>query len=207
MKKRVITISREFGSGGRSIGKALAERLGLAYYDKELVKQVAIESGFDPGYVEEHGEHAPSKSRFAYSLGVPGTPGVMRGMSSSDFLWSVQRDVILKLADKEPCLIVGRCADFILKDRDDCLHVFIHADPAFRADRIVRLYGESEQSPEKRLADKDQKRKINYQHFTQQEWGMSQNYHLSLNSGVIGVDRCVDLIAELFTRLNADEEA
>lgn len=198
-QKRIVTISREFGSGGRSIGKQLADQLGIKYYDKELVKQVAVETGFDPGFVEERGEFASNTSRFAWLLErTSGTPGVMNGLSTTDFLWLMQRNVILQLAEQEPCVIVGRCADYILLDRTDCLHAFIHADMAYRADRIVRLYGESEKSPEKRLQEKDTKRRLNYNHFTQQEWGMSQNYHISLNSGVIGPDRCVEILASLY---------
>lgn len=197
MKKSIITISREFGSGGRTIGKLVAAKLGYKYYDKELVDKVAVETGFDPSYIAEHGEYAPNKSMFAYAFTHIGTPGIMDGLSSADYLWIKQRQVILEIAEQEPCVIVGRCADYILKDRDDCLHVFIHAAPEKRVERIVRLYGESENSPEKRLAEKDGKRRVNYKHFTGFEWGMSQNYDISLDSGVIGIDRCVDIIAEI----------
>lgn len=194
---KIITISREFGSGGRSIGKQLAERLNLDYYDKEIVQQAAAESGFNESFIEDQGEFAPSKSRFAYAFPGPGIPGVMKGMNTTDYLWCVQRDIILQLAEKGPCVIVGRCADHILKDRTDCLHVFIHAELAFRAERIVRLYGTTGKSPEQRLLDKDRRRRVNYKHFTSRDWGMSQNYHLSLDSGFLGVERCVDLIAEI----------
>ena len=196
---RIITISREFGSGGRSIGKTLAQRLGIAYYDKELVKQVSLETGFVPEVVEARGGVAGNKSWLGWFLdqGV-GTPGVMNGLNATDFLWTIQREVILRLADQEPCVIVGRCADYILKDRKDCLHAFIHADMDFRADRIVRLYGESENSPEKRLKDKDTKRRINYKHFTNRDWGMAQNYHITLNSGAVGIERCVDILEALY---------
>lgn len=195
---RIITISREFGSGGRSIGKTLAQRLGIAYYDKELVKQVSLETGFDPKFVEERGEFAGNKSWLGWFLdqGV-GTPGVMNGLNATDFLWTIQREVILRLADQEPCVIVGRCADYILREREDCLNVFIHASMAARADRIVRLYGSSEKSPEKRLEEKDKRRRVYYKHYTDGDWGMSQNYHLSLDSGIIGIQRCVDIISEL----------
>ena len=101
------------------------------------------------------------------------------------------------LAEKEPCVIVGRCADYILREREDCLNVFIHASMAARADRIVRLYGSSEKSPEKRLEEKDKRRRVYYKHYTDGDWGMSQNYHLSLDSGIIGIQRCVDIISEL----------
>lgn len=197
MTKRIITISRQFGSGGRSIGKALAQRLGWKYYDKELVEEVALESGFDAGYVEEHGESAPAASAFAYAFTQPGVPGVMRGMSATDFLWCIQREVVLKLADKEPCVIVGRNADYILRDRDDVLNAFIYADKAYRADRIVRLYGESEKSPEQRLNTKDKKRAVNYKHYTGQDWGDARNYHIALNSGLLGEEACVKILESL----------
>ena len=196
MTKRIITISREFGSGGRTIGKELAQRLGWKYYDKELVNAVALETGFDAGYIEEHGEHAPSASNFAYAFTHPGVAGVMRGMSITDFIWCAQREVILKIAEEEPCVIVGRNADYILKDRDDVLNVFIHADKAYRAERIVRLYGESEKSPQQRLQEKDKKRAVNYRHYTMREWGDSRNYHLCLDSGVLGEELCVELICK-----------
>ena len=155
MEKKIITISREFGSGGRTIGHLVAEKLGIPFYDKELVDQVALESGFAPKFVEEHGEHAPGKSLLSYAFASQGIPGIMNGLSTADFLWNVQCSVILQLAEKGPCVIVGRNADYILKDRPDCLHAYIHAPTEYRADRIVRLYGESEKSPEARLQEKD----------------------------------------------------
>ena len=100
MSKRIIAISRQFGSGGRSVAKELATRLGIAYYDKELVEQVALESGFAPKYVEEHGEHSPGRSMLSYAFAPQGVPGVMNGLSTADFLWSIQCGVILQLADK-----------------------------------------------------------------------------------------------------------
>lgn len=197
MEKKIITISREFGSGGRSIGRQVAEKLGIPFYDKELVDKIALESGFAPKFVEEHGEHAPGKSKLSYAFAHQGVPGVMNGLSTADFLWSIQCSTILQLAEEGPSVIVGRNADYILKDRKDCLHVFIHADDDFRSDRIVRLYGESEKSPEARLAEKDKRRKINYQHYTGQTWGMAQNYDLCLNSSHLGIDRCVEIILSM----------
>ncbi|MBQ8910040.1 MAG: cytidylate kinase-like family protein [Oscillospiraceae bacterium] len=197
MEKKIITISREFGSGGSTIGRKVAEKLGIPFYDKELVDQIAVESGFAPQYVEEHGEHSPGKSFFSYAFAHHGVPGVMNGLSTADFLWNIQCNVILQLADKGPCVIVGRNADYILKDRKDCLHTFIHADMDFRADRIVRLYGESEKSPEARLQEKDKRRRVNYQHYTGRTWGTAQNYDICLNSSAIGIDECVDIIVAL----------
>ena len=196
-KKIIITISREFGSGGRSIGREVANRLGIPFYDKELVEKVALESGFAPTFVEEHGEHAPGRTRFSYAFSHHGTPGAMNGMSTADFLWGIQCNVILQIAEQGSGVIVGRNADYILKDHPDALHVYIHADDEFRADRIVRLYGESEKSPEARLAEKDKRRRVNYAHYTGQEWGVSQNYDICLDSGRLGVDKCVEIILSL----------
>lgn len=197
MEKHIITVSRQFGSGGRSVAKLVAERMGYTYYDKELVKQVALETGFDERYVEDRGEHAPSASRLAYSYPPVGAPGVMNGLSAADFLWIIQRQVILNLAEQGNCVIVGRCADYILREREDALHVFVHADMAFRADRIVRLYGESDKSPEKRLQDKDKKRRANYKHYTGRDWGVMENYDACFDSGRLGIETCADVIVRL----------
>lgn len=194
MEKKIITISREFGSGGRTVGHLIAEKLGIPFYDKELVDQIALESGFAPKFVEENGEHSPGSSLFSYAFAPQGVPGVMNGLSTADFLWNIQCSVILQLAEKGPCVIVGRNADYILKDREDALHVYVYADKEFRADRIVRLYGESEKAPEARLNEKDKRRRVNYQHYTGRTWGQSQNYNVCLDSGVLGVEQCADIV-------------
>ena len=201
MDKKIITISREFGSGGRTIGREVAAKLGIPFYDKELVDQVALESGFAPKFVEEHGEHAPGKSLFSYAFAPQGVPGVMNGLSTADFLWNIQCSVILQLADKGPCVIVGRNADYILKDRKDCLHAYIHADMDYRAERIVRLYGESEKSPQTRLQEKDKRRKLNYQHYTGRAWGQAQNYDICLCTSKLGIEPCVDILVDMYKNL------
>lgn len=195
--KNIITISREFGSGGRTVGHKVAEALGIPFYDKEIVSQVAGETGFHESFVELEGEYASSTNRFAFALSSQPTHNSLGGMSINDFLWVTQRKVILDIASKGPCVIVGRCADYILRDRDDVLNVFIYSDMQSRADRIVRLYGESEKSPEKRLEEKDKKRKVYYKHFTGNDWGVCKNYHVALNSGVIGIDKCVEIITDI----------
>ncbi|HIT35034.1 MAG TPA: cytidylate kinase-like family protein [Candidatus Faecousia intestinigallinarum] len=197
MEKKIITISREFGSGGRTVGRLVAQKLGIPFYDKELVEQVALESGFAPQFVEEHGEQSPGKTLLSYAFAPQGVPGVMNGLSAADFLWNIQCSVILQLAEKGPCVIVGRNADYILKDRPECLHAFIHADIEFRADRIVRLYGESEKSPQTRLNEKDKRRKVNYLHYTGRNWGDVKNYDICLNSSTLGVETCADIIVSI----------
>ena len=204
MEKKIITISREFGSGGRTVGRKVAEKLGIPFYDKELVDQIAIESGFAPKFIEEHGEHSPTGSFFSYAFAPQGVPGIMNGLSTADFLWNIQCNVILQLADQGPCVIVGRNADYILKDRPDALHVYVFADVPYRAERIVRLYGESEKSPEQRLAEKDKRRRVNYQHYTGRTWGMAQNYDLCLDTGVLGEDYCAEIVVNAV--LNSKKE-
>lgn len=195
--KKIITISREFGSGGRSIGKEVAQKLGYDYYDKELIEKIAEKSGLSADYIERNGEHSPGTNIFSYAF----VGRNRRGMSVEDYLWNHQREFILSLAEKGNCVIVGRCADYILRERTDCLNVFIHADKEKRADRIVNLYGETDQKPEKRLMDKDKTRSLNYKYYTDRNWGMSQNYHISLDSGVIGIERCEDIIITLAKEL------
>lgn len=188
--KRVITISREFGSGGRSIGKAVAARLGIKYYDKEIIEKIAEETGLSREFIEKNGEYARGKNLFSYAF----LGRTQEGKSVEDYIWEAQRNIILGLAEKESCVIVGRCADYILADREDCLNVFIHADEKFKKDRIVKLYGESEEKPEKRLEDKDKKRSVNYKYYTDRQWGYAGNYHITLDSSEIGLERCTDII-------------
>jgi cytidylate kinase len=199
VKKNIITISRQFGSGGHTVGKIVAEKLGIPFYDKELVDQIALESGFAPKFVEEHGEHSPGRTLLSYAFAPQGVPGVMNGLSTADFLWNIQCSAILQLADKGPCVIVGRNSDYILKDRDDCFHAFIYADMPYRAERIVRLYGGSEKSPEARLQEKDKRRKVNYQHYTGRTWGAAENYDICINTATITEEKAADIIISLLS--------
>jgi cytidylate kinase len=167
---RIVTIGREFGSAGKTIGKLTAERLNIAYYDRELITRVADETGLAKAFVEQMGEYAPGKSVLSYFLssrGVGGQEGPLKGMSLDEYLWATQQKVILDIAEKGPCVIVGRCADFILRERDDCLKVFIHASIKERVERIKNHYGgEPVHNPEKLLEEKDRKRKVYYKYFT-----------------------------------------
>ena len=192
MKNRIITISREFGSGGRTIGRKVAENLGIPCYDAELIQKIAQESGFAENYIKEAGEYAPG-SFLASALSNRAF-----GPTNEDYLWNIQYQVITDLAEKESCVIVGRCADYILKDKADCLTVFIHADMDFRANRIVSVYGEREESPEQRLKDKDKRRAAYHRFYTNMKWGQAQNYHLCLDSGVLGIDKCVETICNMY---------
>jgi cytidylate kinase len=197
MARTVITISREFGSGGRTIAKMVSDRLGYAFYDDALIKRVAEQSGFSEDFVREHGEDASSTSSFLFNLARSGS-GAYDGMPGvSDKLYVVQHNIIKAIAQEDCCVIVGHCADYILKDCDKALHVFIHAGKDFKADRIVSLYGETGVSPYKRLEEKDKKRKVYYKNYTGRVWGSADNFDVTLNSGKLGVDACVDIICAL----------
>ncbi len=191
MSNRIITISREFGSGGRTIGKKVAEKLGIPCYDGELLQKIAEESGFAEEYVKDAGEYV--LSGFLSTVFSNRTLGPTNG----DRLWQLQ-DLITDLAKKGPCVIVGRCADYILRDKADCLRVFIHASMEYRAERIVKVYGERAESPEQRLRDKDKRRAAYHRFYTNMKWGHAQNYHICLDSGELGIEKCVKIITRLF---------
>lgn len=192
MAKRIITISREFGSGGRFIGEEVAKKLGIAYYDKNIISQIAEKSGLSPDYIQESAELSPKKGLFAYALAGRD----ITGRSVEDMVYETQRKVILELARKEPCVIIGRNADYILKDRDDALNVFIHGDMLEKIQRISQLYRVTEQEAVKMMADTDKRRMTNYNFYTDQKWGKASNYSLCLNSSQLGYDRCEALITE-----------
>ena len=195
MSNRIITIGREFGSGGRTIGREVAKKLGIPCYDQDLIEKMAEESGFTREYVEKESENASLGSWAASALGMDGT---YTAPTNQDRLWAVQSRIIREIAEKESCVIVGRCADVILEDKADLLRVFIHADFDARAKRIVEKYGETEIPTEKRLRDKDKRRALYYQFYTDRKWGDIENYDIILNSSALGLERCVDIIASLY---------
>ena len=192
MAKRIITISREFGSGGRFIGEEVAKKLGIAYYDKNIISQIAEKSGLSPEYIQENAELSPKKGLFAYALAGRD----ITGRSVEDMVYETQRKVILELAEKEPCVIIGRNADYILKDRDDVLNVFIHGNLPEKIQRIMGLYNVEEKEAVKMMADTDKRRMTNYNFYTEQKWGKASNYTLCLNSSQLGYDRCEKIIME-----------
>ena len=192
MAKRIITISREFGSGGRFIGEEVAKKLGIAYYDKNVINEIAEKSGLSPEYIQENAELSPKRGLFAYAFAGRD----ITGKSVEDMVYEAQRQVILELADKEPCVIIGRNADYILKDRDDVLNVFIHGDAPEKTQRIRQIYHVSEKDAVKMMADTDKRRMANYNFYTNQKWGKASNYTLCLNSSQLGYDRCEKIIME-----------
>ena len=192
MAKRIITISREYGSGGRFIGEEVAKKLGIKYYDKDIIREIAEQSGFSPEYIQENAELSPKKGLFAYAF----SGRDITGRSIEDMVYEAQRKVILGIAEKEDCVIIGRNADFILKDRMDVLNVFIHGDMPEKVQRICKLYHVMDTDAEKMINDTDKRRRANYNFYTEQKWGMAGNYTLSLNSSVLGYDMCQKVIMD-----------
>ena len=192
MTKRIITISREFGSGGRFIGEEVAKKLGISYYDKNIINEIAEKSGLSPEYIQENAELSPKKGLFAYAFAGRD----ITGKSVEDMVYEAQRKVIFDLAQKESCVIIGRNADYILKDRDDVLNVFIHGNMPEKIQRIIRLYNVGEKEAVKMMADADKRRMTNYNFYTEQKWGKASNYTLCLNSSQLGYDRCEKIIIE-----------
>lgn len=192
MSNRIITISREFGSGGRTIGKMAADMLGIPCYDQELIDKIAEETGMLKSFVEANVEDVQG----GWLSMVAGRD--FYGHSLQDDLHAAQTKVIRELADKESCIIIGRCADSILEDYSDLLKVFIHASLEKRAERIVHQYGERAEDPIQRLKEKDKKRKAYYQLYSDRKWGAMENYHVALDSGELGLEKCARIIVGLY---------
>lgn len=198
MKYKIITISREFGSGGHSIGKAVAERLNIPFYDQILLEHIAIETGFSQEFIKEAAEYATARNSLLFNLVMNRSLHGRTEPTPADTIYIAQTKIILELADKESCVIVGRCADYILHERLDCLHVFICADSINRGQRILERYGANEKPVQRRIEDKDARRRIYYSHYTDRIWGAPQNYHLCLNSSALGEENCIQTIIHLF---------
>ena len=194
MSYKIITISREFGSGGRFIGEETAKKLGIAFYDREIIAKVADDLGLSEKYVADRGEYAPSKNIFSYAF----IGRDINGNSIADQIYSYQQKIIKELAAKEPCVIVGRSADYILAGRDDVLNVFIQGNKADKIVRIKEIYSKSDDEAAKMIKDTDKKRSVNYRYCTDQEWGSRKNYDIVLNSSTLGYDNCIDVISRLY---------
>ena len=195
--KSIITISREFGSGGRAIGKMVAERLGYKFFDAEIIDEVVKSSGISKEIVEKYDEYATYKNSLLYTIAVNSGGDSYNRLSVANRVQIAQNEVIKRIAEEGKCVIIGRGADYILRERDDCLHVFIRADIGFRAKRVTDIYGDSGKRIESVLEDKDTRRRVFYRSFTMREWGVIENYNLVLDSGTIGIENCADVICNV----------
>ena len=197
--KTIITIGRQFGSGGHEIGEKLAKEFGVPCYDKELLSRAAKESGFCEELIQTHDER-PTNS-FLYNLVMDTYSFVynaagMIDMPISQKVFLAQFDAIKKMADEGPCIIVGRCADYALADYENSLSIFIHADMPCKLKRIMEKYNLTENKAKDMITKKDRQRQSYYNYYSSKKWGASDSYDLSVNSSVLGVDGTVNLLKQ-----------
>ena len=200
MKKKIVTISRQYGSGGRYIGENLAKAMGVPCYDEKLIDMVAKESGFAQSFVAEKGERMTGSLLFNIASSLSFANNVFsnnNGVTLQDEIYFTQNRIIKELADKGPCVIVGRCADYILREREDCLNVFIFADNESKIERAEKYFNITREEAPAVLKKKDKARANHSKYYTDQEWGMASNYDLCLNSGLIGIEGCVKAIQQV----------
>ena len=191
--KSVITISRQYGSGGRFIAKLLSEKLGIPYYDNELITLAARESGYSEAIFEK--AEQLSTHSFLYSLSMFGSTDGIYGLPLADKVYIAQSEIIKKCAENGPCIIVGRCSDYVLKDYDNVINFFIYSDEERKVERAVKYYGISADKAASELKKKDKKRANYYNYYTSRNWGSYENYHLSINSDAVGVEAAVEILA------------
>lgn len=199
MERFIITIGRQFGSGGRSIGEKLAHKLGVNFYDKELISIAAKESGMDPEVFEGVDEKAANSLLYSLSMGMysfgSGFPA-MGDLPVNDKLYLLQHKIIKEIAARENCVIVGRCADYVLKDNPYCVNIFIYADMEFRKDQSIRKHGIDAAKAEHIINKTDKNRANYYSFYSGQKWGMTENYDLCIDSSKLSEKKIVDLLAD-----------
>ncbi|MGI6030943.1 MAG: AAA family ATPase [Eubacteriales bacterium] len=204
-KDIIVTVGRQYGSGGRRIGRRVADKLGIPFYDRELIAMAAKESGLREELLASFDEKAANS--FLYSvvmgMGAASRAGVMGEMPLNDRLFLIQSDVIREIASRGPCVLVGRCSDYVLKDCADTVDVFVHADLGQRMEFVVREYGVEAGQAESIINKTDKKRSSYYNYYTGSKWGMAENYDLCIDSG-IGLENCAEIIATL-ARLRSEE--
>ena len=202
---KVITIAREFGSGGREIGEKLAQKLGIEFYDKKLISLASQKSGIREDLFENADEQPTNSLLYSLAMGAHTMSSAFFQYDdtlTNDKLFLIQSDIIRSLAREKSCVIVGRCGNYLLRNEPHAISVFIHADYESRLARIEKLYQLSESEAKDLIKRTDKKRKSYFEFYTSQAWGMAKNYDFSLNSSLLGVDGTVDLIAELVDRFH-----
>ena len=195
--KYTVTISRQFGSGGREIGEALAKELGVKFYDKELISLAAKESGISPEIFESVDEQATNSLLYSLSLGLYSFGNNFNstgGLPINDKLYLLQHKIIKQVASESPCVIVGRCADYVLKDRDDVINIYIYADMEHRIQRVRDVKGVNEAKVEQAIKRTDKSRSNYYNFYSGQKWGLAENYDLCINSTKCTTKQIVELI-------------
>ncbi len=205
-KNPVITIARQYGCEGHKIGEKVAERLGISFYDKELIELAAEKSGYHPDALKRADEKAAGSLLYTLATGVAGLGNMMGhyDIPINDKLFIVQNDIIKELASKEQCVIIGRCGDYALRDFSNKVTVFIHADVETRVRHIAEVEGVSVDAAENMVAKEDKRRASYYSFYTGQKWGVPDRYTLCLSSAVFGIDGCADIIVDVVKRLSGE---
>ena len=195
----IITIGREYGSGGRQIGKALAERLGISYYDKEIITLAAEKSGLAEEFIAGNEQRVRSGLMHTFSASASYHNGFFANqyLPLSENIFIAQAQAIRDIAAKESAVIVGRCADYILADRENTINVFIHAPLEARIKRIMELHNLDEAAAMKEITTSDKERGNHYFRYTDLKWGKAQNYVVCINSALMGIDKTVEMLADL----------
>ncbi len=189
MARKVITITRQYGSGGREIGEQLAKKLGIEFYDNKLLELASESSGIHKNHFEENDEKRTNS--FLYLLSTTYGQG---GVPFDDTLFFAQLNTIQKVASEQPCVIMGRCSDYALRDFQDVINIFITAPFETRVRRAIQVYGIDEKHAENYVKRIDKQRISYYNYYTDKRWGQPQNYQLCLDSSVLGIDKSVDFI-------------
>jgi cytidylate kinase len=199
MKKIVISIGRQFGSGGGETGKRLAKRLNIAYYDKELIAIAARDSGLCSEVFEKADEQESTGLSFAFSLGFSplGMYIPYDDILSNEKLFLLQSKTIRNLAEKESCVIIGRCSDYILRDNPDCISIFIHNSLENRIRHIIERENVSEARAKELISKADKSRAAYYNYYTNKLWGMASSYNFSIDLSILGVEKTVDLLEHI----------
>lgn len=187
--KIVVTVSREYGSGGRYVAKLLSEKLGVKFYDKEIVTKLAEETGLSEEYIEENEQKRGILSTLENDQ--------VTGLSSKDELFIKETELIKKLARKDSCVIVGRCADFILKNNRNVVKVFVYSDMEDKIKRATKFYGLNKEKAEKEIKNIDKQRANHYKYYTEREWKEYSNYDICINSDTFGVEKSADIIYDM----------
>lgn len=196
MSYKIITISRQCGSGGHTIGQVLAEKLNIPLYDKKILEEVSRRSGLAEDVIESEGEYSTSSMIFNIAMGIYNAWDVSQRetMPLREQINAYQTEFIREVTNKGSCVIVGRCADYILRERTDCLNVFIYGNCEDRIKRVIEEHRVPDYEAEAHVKRRDKKRAAHYKYITDQEWGNMNNYNLCLDSSKLGIEKCIELI-------------
>ncbi len=190
-KGRIIVISREYGSGGSEIGRRLAQALGIPYYDKNFIDKAVENAGLSPDFMEEEEQKFINSLLFSLATGGYRHTG---DKAMADQVYIAECNAIREVASQGSCVIVGRCADYVLKDEYDVFSVFVHADLSARAQRAIDKGAADSRRAEQFVKNRDRMRARHYEYYTDRTWGAPNNYHLTVNSSRLGMDACVEVI-------------